>query len=181
MDKALIVVMWVSAGCYSSAIEDDPTPDRSERCSASISEPPTIERHDNLRAAQEAYDQLVQMRFPEGLDFSGSNEVESKRRFVEFVKQTLVASGETSEAFLQAVADETLAPAIRTAACRNAARSIEWLVLQLEEAEVPLDLRTGEYAQDATNAYCNQLMQEAAPLRERMATIAARCESIATN
>jgi hypothetical protein len=49
----------------------------------------------------------------------------------------------------------------------------------LRGAEVPADLRRGEYAAEATGAYCDEIWKVAAPLEERARAAFDRCFELA--
>jgi tetratricopeptide (TPR) repeat protein len=120
--------------------------------------------------AEEEYESFLAVAFPEKLDFSERNakkKADSQKRFRKFMSEKEKLGKQANDMYVgvREIKGGGAAWAIAGAArigqiSQNAADA-------LYTAEVPRDVRTGQYAEDSWDAYCDELTSTAAPLEER--------------
>lgn len=120
--------------------------------------------------AEEQFENFLAVEFPEKLDFSERNakkKADSEKRFTKFLAEKEKQGSRANDAYkgVRAVRGGGAAWAIAASArigqiSQNAADA-------LYTAEVPRDVRSGPYAEDSWDAYCDTLTTAAGPLEER--------------
>ena len=120
--------------------------------------------------AEEQFENFLAVEFPEKLDFSDRNakkKADSEKRFKKFLAEKEKQGSRANDAYkgVREVRGGGAAWAIAAAArigqiSQNAADA-------LYTAEVPRDVRSGPYAEDSWDAYCDALTTAAGPLEER--------------
>lgn len=116
--------------------------------------------------AEPALVSVLELQFPSGLSFDPSPEAAdvreaSMQRFTAFVEQLTAAGGAARAAYEPQVKGDdepAFAAATRLAQAQlHAARLVRY-------AEIPVDVRTSEYAPDTTKAFCDRLSEVSEPL-----------------
>jgi hypothetical protein len=125
--------------------------------------------------AEAAFEDLVRLRFPTGLDFSGRNAKASRERFDAFIK----AAGSRLDAALAAYQQVYRHPGATTALrlralARRGQLSARFAEI-LRSAEIPRDVRTGELAADKIDAFCDALVQVIEPHEQNARTAFEEC------
>jgi hypothetical protein len=135
---------------------------------------PRQKRYDDVIArlrlveAERLYEQLLRTAYPSGLDLSpGAKGRRSRGRFVAWLRAADGRTRRASEAYAAVESSRGASARVRSAACQGAARSFAWFASELESAEIPVDVRTGPYAADAAEAFCDEMRAQAVPLRKR--------------
>lgn len=105
---------------------------------------------------------LLLLGFPTQLDFSDANREAELRRFQGFAND-LRARGMTAREHYIARLDAATDPAGKLAATARLVQVHRHLAALLVRAEIPLDVRTGEFAADKTGAYCEKMASIASP------------------
>jgi TolA-binding protein len=134
--------------------------------------------------SEEAFESFLAVDFPDRLDFSDRNprkKADSEKRFKKFMAEKEKLGARANEMFVgvRGIKGGGAAWAIAGAArigqiSQNAADA-------LYTAEVPKDLRSGPYAEDSWDAYCDALTNAAAPLEERSVAGFSSCLETSTS
>jgi TolA-binding protein len=134
--------------------------------------------------AEEQFENFLAVEFPEKLDFSDRNarkKADSEKRFKKFLAEKEKQGGRANDAYkgVREVRGGGAAWAIAAAArigqiSQNAADA-------LYTAEVPRDVRSGPYAEDSWDAYCDALTTAAGPLEERSVAGFSSCLETSTS
>jgi hypothetical protein len=134
--------------------------------------------------AEEQFEKFLAVKFPEKLDFSERNpkkKADSEKRFKKFLAEEEREGGRSNDLYkgVREVHGGGAAWAIAAAArigqiSQNAADA-------LYTAEVPRDVRSGPYAEDSWDAYCDALTTAAAPLEERSVAGFSSCLETSTS
>jgi hypothetical protein len=133
--------------------------------------------------AEEQLENFLAVKFPDKLDFSERNakkKKDSEKRFKKFMAEKEKEGNRANEMYMgvRNITGGGAAWAIASAArigqiSQNAADA-------LYTAEVPRDLRSGPYAEDAWDAYCDTLTTMAGPLEERSVAGFGKCLETST-
>jgi tetratricopeptide (TPR) repeat protein len=120
-----------------------------------------------LADADREFETYLDLKFPQGLNFDPRPEMKaiaakSNKRFTEWVTQKTKVGGVAKTKYNAVFAVKDNADSI-TAAARIGQISQDFSDA-LFTAEIPTNVRTGSYAQDATDAYCDKLQEVADPL-----------------
>jgi tetratricopeptide (TPR) repeat protein len=120
-----------------------------------------------LAEADKELEAYLDLKFPQGLNFDPRPEMKaiaakSNKRFSEWVAQKTKIGGVAKAKYNAVFAVKDNADSI-TAAARIGQISQDFSDA-LFTAEIPTNVRTGPYAQDATDAYCDKLAEVADPL-----------------
>ena len=115
--------------------------------------------------ASEPINDVFAIRFPTDLDFTPTNQARENAALVKFdawVQQTMT-TGKDARAFYE--------ERVKTASGRDriiaAARLVQlqrYIASVFVRAEIPLDVRSGEYAAEKTEAFCDRLAEVAEPI-----------------
>lgn len=128
--------------------------------------------------AEAHFEATLEVRFPQGLDFSPARPnaaARSKERFMKFIEEARERSERATAAY-RAIAEDADAPAeLRIAALARGGEVFDRFAELLATAEIPRDVRSGRYAPDAIRAYCDQLRAERDPIRARASSAFALC------
>ncbi len=118
--------------------------------------------------ADKDFESYLALKFPAGLNFDPNNKAiqeKSKKRFDEWIKEKNKVGGSATskyEAILQ-VRDN----ATSIAAAARLAQISQNLSDALFTAAIPQDVRTGEFADEKVEAFCDQMTEVAEPLDAR--------------
>jgi len=120
-----------------------------------------------LAEADKDFEAYLDLRFPQALNFDTRPEMKaiaakSNKRFSDWVAQKTKIGGAAKAKYNAVFAVKDNADSI-TAAARIGQISQDFSDA-LFTAEIPTNVRTGPYAQDATDAYCDRLQELADPL-----------------
>ena len=134
--------------------------------------------------AEEQFESFLAVEFPEKLDFSERNsrkKADSEKRFKKFMGEKEKQGGRANDMYkgVREIKGGGAAWAIAGAArigqiSQNAADA-------LYTAEVPRDVRTGQYAEEGWDAYCDALTTAATPLEERSVAGFSSCLETSTS
>ncbi len=129
--------------------------------------------------AEPRLDALLILVYPVGLRFDGSNKTRSMKVLQDFIRKVEHLGLEARAAYRK-VADDPTAPAdLQLAGRARIAQLLERAAELFEHAAVPADLRTGEFATEATEAFCDAMDEHAAPVRAQAAQAYAACAALA--
>ena len=120
--------------------------------------------------AEESFESFLSVKFPEKLDFSERNEKkkkDSEKRFKSFMADKGKAGEKANGAFMEVREIKGGGAAWAIAGAARIGQISQNAADALYTAEVPKDVRTGPYAEDGWDAYCDTLNEVAAPLEER--------------
>lgn len=129
--------------------------------------------------AEQALAEFFAIRFPTNLDFSGDHDEVRKAslaRFNRWLQDTEHRGRVAQEAYGSPAG--TSRPDHIVAAARSAQVSRR-LASLFVHAAIPLDVRTGEFAQDKVSAFCGKMAETAVPLLDRADAAAAECAKLA--
>ncbi|HET9624734.1 MAG TPA: tetratricopeptide repeat protein [Kofleriaceae bacterium] len=121
-----------------------------------------------VAAADQDFEAYLDLRFPFGLDFDPQNKgiaARSSKRFEEWVNQKKKIGGSATSKYEQVLAIKDPANSI-TAAARIGQISQNFSDA-LFTAEIPKNVRTGEFADEKVEAFCDKMTEVAEPLEAR--------------
>lgn len=144
---------------------------------AGVTDPAAVHAAAMARLARgdELLERMLDRTFPTGLDFGPAKKAASVKRFGDWMTDETRAGEAASRAY-----DEVLAmkdPEASIAAAARLGQVAEVFSASLVGAEIPAAIRTGALE---TKAYCDQLTEAAAPLRERALTSYGVCVAKST-
>ena len=117
----------------------------------------------------EKYETFLSLKFPTKLDFSERNakkKKDSEKRFLKWMGDKQKLAGEIIKAY-EGVRDiKGGGAAWAVAAAARVGQTSQNFSDGLFTAEIPKDVRTGPYAEDSVDAYCDALTTQAAPLED---------------
>jgi hypothetical protein len=129
--------------------------------------------------AEPRLDALLVLIYPVGLRFDDKNKSRSMKAMQDFIRK-VEHTGADARAAYRKVADDPTAPAeLQLAGRARIAQLLERAAELFEQAAVPADLRTGEFATEATEAFCDAMDEHAAPIRAQAAQAYAACAALA--
>ncbi|HVK85738.1 MAG TPA: hypothetical protein VM513_16580 [Kofleriaceae bacterium] len=132
--------------------------------------------------AEPALVSMLELQFPSGLSFDPSPEAAAVReasmqRFTAFVEQLTAAGGAARAVYapqMNGDDEPAFAAAARLAQAQlHAARLVRY-------AEIPVNVRTSDYAADTTKAFCDKLSEVSEPLFAAARPAFDRCRAGAT-
>jgi tetratricopeptide (TPR) repeat protein len=115
--------------------------------------------------AEKDYEVYLATRFPRGLDFDPQNKSianRSNKRLTEWFEEKKKVGGSAREKYDAAIATKDAASAIAAAARRGQIQ--QNFSDALFTAEIPEDVRTGQFADEKVEAFCDRLTELAEPL-----------------
>jgi tetratricopeptide (TPR) repeat protein len=110
----------------------------------------------------------LDMKFPQGLNFDPQNKAiaeKSKKRFDEWVKTKVAAGGKATGQYEGILGVKDAATSIAAAA--RIGQIQQNFSDALFTAEIPKDVRTGEFADEKVEAFCDRMTEVAEPLEAR--------------
>jgi hypothetical protein len=120
--------------------------------------------------AEEQYERFLAVEFPDKLDFSERNakkKADSVKRFRKFMAEKEKEGKRSNEAYMAVREIKGGGAAWAIAGAARIGQISQNAADALYTAEVPRDVRSGPYAEEAWDAYCDELTTAAAPLEER--------------
>jgi hypothetical protein len=137
-----------------------------------------------LAEADKEFEAYLDLKFPQGLNFDPRPEnkaiaAKSNKRLSDWVAQKTKVGGSAKAKYNAVFAVKDNADSI-TAAARIGQISQDFSDA-LFTAEIPTNVRTGAYAQDATDAYCDRLQEVADPLEATSLDAYSTCLSKSTD
>lgn len=110
--------------------------------------------------------QVYELEFPAGLDFDPDDEAtrkESERRFKGFLTE-LNRAVDAAKVHVRPIFDDVKStPEQRIVAAARWAQVMHRAAEVIARAEIPADVRTGEFAEDATAAFCDTVVEHVEP------------------
>ena len=136
-----------------------------------------------LAAADKDYEAYLDLRFPAGLNFDPAPEhkaiaAKSNKRLTEWVTQKTKIGAAAKAKYNAVVAIKDNADSIAAAA--RTGQISQNFSDALFTAEIPKDVRTGEFADDKVAAYCDRLTEVADPLEATSLAAYGECLSKST-
>lgn len=138
------------------------------------------EHRDYLKAklalADESLEQYLAVSAPTGLDFDAANptlQQASLERFNAWVQTKMTLGGRVTERYTELLALHDGVTSL-TAASRMGTISLGFSTA-LVTAEIPTDVRTGEFADDKVQAFCDQMTDVAEPLEKSAVSAFSTC------
>jgi tetratricopeptide (TPR) repeat protein len=119
--------------------------------------------------AEQDYEAFLAIKFPTGLDFNPQNAAKAKKsmkRFEEWLGEKTKSATKASSKY-EALIFKVKDAANAIAGAARIGQISQNFSDQLFTAEIPNDVRTGPYADDAVEAYCDALTEKAEPLEAR--------------
>jgi hypothetical protein len=129
---------------------------------------------------------VYKLEFPRGLSFDPDPKHAKKReasmkKFQAFLEELNTVAGDARKHYEQQLTDGD--PTAKVAAAARIAQVMLRTASLIGRAEIPADVRTGEFADDKVKAFCDLLVQTAEPLQARgeeaMAICAEKSKDIA--
>jgi hypothetical protein len=115
------------------------------------------------------------LEFPTGLSFDDKHKTESMKKFNAFLqKLTTVGAASREHYEKQIQSGDAVA---KMAAAARMAQIFTRLASLLARAEIPADVRSGDFAQDKIDAYCDELVRVAEPIQAMAEQAIAACAS----
>lgn len=127
--------------------------------------------------AETALATFLAIELPTGLSFSAETPSLRKRseaRFKEFLKEADEAAAQASEAYASII-NRNPAADIKLAATAQTARIQIHYAQLIDSIEIPLDVRTGPFAADSIDAFCDEMHKKTKPIAERGRKAAQSC------
>jgi TolA-binding protein len=121
-----------------------------------------------LAIADKDFEAYLAMAFPTGLDFDPKKpaiEKKSKQRFDAWLEDKVKIGGKSTAQYEAVLGVQDSATSIAAAA--RIGQIQQNLSDALFASEIPENVRTGPFAQDKIDAYCDQMSTEGAPLEDR--------------
>lgn len=131
--------------------------------------------------ADKDFEEYLALKFPVGLNFDPQNKAiaeKSKKRFDEWVAQKQKVGGSATKKYEAVLGIRDAANSI-TAAARMG-QITQNFSDALFTAEIPKDVRTGEFADDKVEAFCDRMTEVAEPLEARSLEAYSVCLSKST-
>ena len=117
-----------------------------------------------LRIADRALEAYIAVGYPSGLDFTKTKQ-KSLERFNHWLEEKTKLGAAATQAYEAILALKD--PDASVAAAARLGQLSQALATSLRTAELPVDVRTGEFAKDKTAAFCDQMAVVAEPLAAR--------------
>lgn len=134
--------------------------------------------------AEEQYETFLDVEFPEKLDFSERNarkKADSEKRFKKFMAEKEKQGKRANELYMAVREIKGGGAAWAIAGASRIGQISQNAADALYTAEVPRDVRTGPYAEDSWDAYCDELTTAASPLEERSVAGFSSCLETSTS
>lgn len=117
----------------------------------------------------EEYENYLRLEFPRGLSFTANNPKKSKKsmlRFTQWLQSKQSMSKKLGAGYNEIKDNLKASPTFRIASVARMGLLTKNFSDNLQNADIPVEIRTGGYAQDSVNAYCDELHSQAKPLQE---------------
>lgn len=119
--------------------------------------------------AEEGYERFLDMTFPTGLDFDPKNKKKAERSgkvFQDWLAKKQKVGDDVNKAYKEVIAVTGGGAHWAIAAAARVGQVAQSFSDTLFTAEIPRNVRTGQFADEAVDAYCDALTTAAAPLEE---------------
>lgn len=103
------------------------------------------------------------LEFPTGLSFDDKHKTASVKKFDAFLQKLSTVGAASREYYEKKMHDGDVVAKMAGAA--RMAQIFTRLASLLARAEIPLDVRTGDFAQDKIDAFCDRLVEVAEPIQ----------------
>lgn len=103
------------------------------------------------------------LEFPKGLSFDEKNNTASLKKFNAFLQQMSKVGAASREHYENQMRSGD--PVAKVAAAARMAQMFTRLASVLARAEIPKDVRSGDFAQDEIDAFCDRLVEVAKPIQ----------------
>ena len=117
-----------------------------------------------LGTSDEPLADVLAIAFPSGLDFSQPNKAQSLNRFDAWVKDMSQRGNTARTAYSTRITASDATAAQRAIAAARIVQLQRHIATQLVRAEIPLDVRSGEHADDKIGAFCDRMHEVAEPI-----------------
>lgn len=117
-----------------------------------------------IDAADAPLADIFAIRFPTGLDFSGKNKEPSVQAFEAWAQDLSIRGAAARGAYSQRMQVDTATPEQRVIAAARIVQMQRHLASTIVRAEIPVDVRTGELANEKIAAFCDRLEDVAEPI-----------------
>jgi tetratricopeptide (TPR) repeat protein len=131
--------------------------------------------------ADKDYEAYLNLKFPTNLNFDPNNKAikeKSLKRFDDWAKEKLKIGGEATKKYEQILGVKDAANSIAAAA--RLGQISQNFSDALFTAEIPKDLRVGEFAEDKVDAFCDKMTEVADPLEAKSLEAFSVCLSKST-
>jgi tetratricopeptide (TPR) repeat protein len=132
--------------------------------------------------ADDTYEAFLDIKFPAKLDFNPKKPKVAKKSakvFGDWFNKKVKAGSKAREAYESIIKTKDAANAIAAAA--RIGQIQQHFSDQLFTATIPSNVRTGPYAEDAVDAYCDALTTKAEPLSAKSIEAFSTCLNVSTN
>jgi tetratricopeptide (TPR) repeat protein len=126
-----------------------------------------------IARADDDLERMIEQAFPTGLDFAGAGKERSMKRFQGWLADETKRGTALNRAYEAVLAMKD--PSASIAAAARIGQVSETFARAMAVGEIPKDVRTGDFAKDKTQAYCDTLAQAADPLRAHAVEAFAVC------
>jgi len=133
--------------------------------------------------AEVNFETFLSFKFPANLDFNKGNAGKAKnsmKRFEEWIKNKS-KSGEQARVKYEKLIFDIKDPANAIAAAARIGQIQQNFSDALFTAEIPKDVRTGQFADEAVEVYCDTLMEKAEPLEAKSLEAFGACLKVSTD
>jgi tetratricopeptide (TPR) repeat protein len=133
--------------------------------------------------AEVDFEEFLSHKFPANLDFNQKNKAKAKKsleRFEEWFKNK-TKTGDAARKKYEALVFNVKEPANAIAGAARVGQLAQNFSDALFTAEIPNDVRTGPYADEAVEVYCDTLMGKAEPLEARSLDAFGACLKASTD
>jgi tetratricopeptide (TPR) repeat protein len=133
--------------------------------------------------AEVDFEQFLSYKFPANLDFNKENPGKAKKsmkRFEEWITNKS-KSGEQARVKYEKLIFDIKDPANAIAAAARIGQIQQNFSDALFTAEIPNDVRTGQFADEAVEVYCDTLMEKAEPLEAKSLEAFGACLKVSTD
>lgn len=133
--------------------------------------------------AEEPYEAFLDVKFPKGLDFDPRNprkQKKSLKRFQDWFKEKQKLAVRASKLFDEVREIKGGGAHYAIAAAARMGQITQNFSDALFTAEIPADVRSGKFAEDKVDAYCDALTTEAEPLETRSVEAFGFCLGLST-
>jgi hypothetical protein len=115
------------------------------------------------------------LEFPTGLSFDDKHKTASMKKFNAFLQQLTKVGAASREYYEKQL--QTGDPVAKMTAAARMAQLFTRLASVLARVEIPFDVRTGDFAQDKIDAFCDRLVEVAEPIQGMAEQAMAACAS----
>lgn len=103
------------------------------------------------------------LEFPKGLSFDDKNKTASLKKFNAFLQQMTKVGAASREHYEKQM--KSGEPVAKVAAAARMGQLFTRMASLLARAEIPQDVRSGDFVEDKINAFCDRLIEVAEPIQ----------------